>query len=72
MEITPNHTNVPAHDKEASAQFFAEIFGLDYNGVRGHFAPVRISDSLTLDFDNRDSFDWHYAFKVATMSSTPS
>jgi catechol 2,3-dioxygenase-like lactoylglutathione lyase family enzyme len=65
MEITLNHTIVPAHDKEASAQFFAKIFGLEYHGAKGHFAPVRINESLTLDFDNRDDFDWHhYAFKV--------
>ena len=65
MEITLNHTIVPAHDKEASASFFANIFGLEYSGVKGHFAPVRINDNLTLDFDNRDEFDWHhYAFKV--------
>lgn len=65
MNITLNHTIVPAHDKEASARFFAEIFGLEYKGLAGHFAPVRIDDNLTLDFDNRDEFDWHhYAFKV--------
>ena len=28
MVITLNHTIVPAHDKEASAKFFAKIFGL--------------------------------------------
>ena len=28
MAITLNHTIVPAHDKTASAQFFAQIFGL--------------------------------------------
>jgi catechol 2,3-dioxygenase-like lactoylglutathione lyase family enzyme len=66
MAIALNHTIVPARDKEASARFFAEIFGLEYKGASGHFAPVRINESLTLDFDNRDSFDWHhYAFKVS-------
>ena len=48
MAITLNHTIVPAHDKEASARFFAEIMGLSYDGPMGHFAPVRINDSLTL------------------------
>ena len=28
MAITLNHTIVPAHDKEASAKFFARMFGL--------------------------------------------
>jgi hypothetical protein len=41
VAITLNHTIVPAHDKEASAKFFAHIFGLKYKGAMGHFAPVR-------------------------------
>ena len=49
MAITLNHTIVPAHDKEASAKWFAKIFGLPYEGVAGHFAPVRINETLTLD-----------------------
>src|SRR2546428_4571457 len=65
MAITLNHTIVPAHDKEASAKFFADIFGLPYGGVTGHFAPVKVNESLTMDFDNRESFEsHHYAFHV--------
>lgn len=65
MQITLNHTIVPAHDKEASARFFADIFGLEYKGAAGHFAPVRVNDTLTMDFDNRDVVEsHHYAFKV--------
>ena len=65
MPITLNHTIVPARDKEESARFFARIFGLPYDGIRGHFAPVRVNDTLTLDFDNKDSFEHHhYAFQV--------
>jgi catechol 2,3-dioxygenase-like lactoylglutathione lyase family enzyme len=66
MAITLNHTIVPAHDKEASAQFFAQLFGLTYAGPAGHFAPVVVNDTLTLDFDNRDRFEsHHYAFHVS-------
>ncbi len=67
MAIELNHTIVPAHDKEASALFYERIFGLKYEGPLGHFAPVRIpSQSLTLDFDNREKFQpQHYAFKVS-------
>jgi len=66
MAITLNHTIVPAHDKEASARFFAHIFGLTYAGPVGHFAPVQINDTLTLDFDARDRFEsHHYAFHVS-------
>ena len=66
MAITLNHTIVPAHDKEASARFFAHIFGLAYQGSVGHFAPVRVNDTLTLDFDTWDRFEMHhYAFHVS-------
>jgi catechol 2,3-dioxygenase-like lactoylglutathione lyase family enzyme len=66
MAIMLNHTIVPAHDKEASARFFAEIFGLKYEGPAGHFAPVMVNDTLTFDFDNSQRFEWHhYAFHVS-------
>ncbi len=65
MAIVLDHTIVPARDKDASARFFAQIFGLPYEGVRGHFAPLRVNEALTLDFDNRDTFDGHhYAFCI--------
>ncbi|HXG28374.1 MAG TPA: VOC family protein [Nevskiales bacterium] len=66
MPIVLNHTIVPARDKEASARFFAQIFGLPYEGTKGHFAPVRVNETLTLDFDDADSFEsHHYAFYVS-------
>lgn len=66
MAIVLDHTIVPARDKEASARFFAEMFGLEYKGASGHFAPVYVNDSLTFDFDNRDSFEsHHYAFHIS-------
>ena len=64
MEL--NHTIVPAFDKEASAKFFARVFGLQYAGPAGHFAPVQVNDSLTLDFNNATDFKSHHlAFKVS-------
>lgn len=66
MAITLNHTIVPAHDKDVSARFFADIFGLAYEGPAGHFAPVRVNDTLTLDFDTDTGFgSHHYAFHVS-------
>jgi catechol 2,3-dioxygenase-like lactoylglutathione lyase family enzyme len=66
MAIVLDHTIVPARDNEASARFFARIFGLNYEGTMSHFAPVRVNESLVLDFDTRATFDWHhYAFKVS-------
>ncbi|MBA3967752.1 MAG: VOC family protein [Nitrospirales bacterium] len=68
MSIELNHTIVPAHDKIASAKFFARIFGLMFDEkAGGYFAAVRVNETLTLDFDDDevDGFDvHHYAFKV--------
>ena len=66
MPITLNHTIVPSHDKVRAAEFFAKIFGLTYGGSHGHFAPVQVNDTLTLDYDDREKFDsHHYAFHVS-------
>ena len=68
MGITLNHTIVPARDKIASAKFLAKILGLSFNEETvGFFAPVRINETLTLDFDeDAEPFDiHHYAFKVS-------
>jgi catechol 2,3-dioxygenase-like lactoylglutathione lyase family enzyme len=66
MTIILNHTIVPARDKLAAARFFADTFGLDFNEQQtGHFAPVRVNETLTLLFDEDTSFDSHrYAFHV--------
>ena len=68
MAVELNHTIVPARDAEASARFWERIFGLEYQGVMGHFTQVKIpSQSLSLDFDTNEApFDpGHYAFKVS-------
>jgi catechol 2,3-dioxygenase-like lactoylglutathione lyase family enzyme len=67
MTIILNHTIVPARDKAAAARFFATIFGLDFNEKQsGHFAPVRVNETLTLLFDEDTSFDsHHFAFHVS-------
>ena len=57
MTITLNHTIVPARDKKASAEFFAGIFGLKVESPVGHFAAVRVNDTLTFDFAERSGFD---------------
>lgn len=65
MSIVLDHTIVPARDKEESARFFARIFGLPYDGAVSHFAPVRVNETLTLDFDTDADFEpHHYAFKI--------
>ncbi len=55
------HYYVPARDKDAAARFFA----LPYEGGGGHFAPVRVNEALTFDFDDREGFEsHHYAFHI--------
>jgi catechol 2,3-dioxygenase-like lactoylglutathione lyase family enzyme len=67
MAITLDHTIIPARDKIASAKFFAKLFGLKCDDPLGTFAPVRINDALTFDFDDRrQGFEvHHYAFHVS-------
>lgn len=67
MAIELNHTIVPAHNKVASAKFFASIFGLPFEEkMVSYFAPVRVNDTLTLDFADSDRIEiHHYAFKVS-------
>ena len=50
MAIHLDHTIVPAKDKIASAEFFAEIFGLTVKPGPGYFAQVQVNESLTFDF----------------------
>ena len=76
MAVKLNHLIVPAKDKEASAQLFAEIFGLEVKPSQGRFAQVPIDDDLTIDFADDDHTrdilhfvpeqleNHHYAFHV--------
>jgi len=67
MEITLNHTIVPAHDHVESAKWYAEIFGFEFVKEWGPFAVVKVNSTLTLDFMNKSgkiAFH-HYAFKVS-------
>jgi hypothetical protein len=68
MTITLDHTIVPAHDKLASAKFFAELFGLSCGDPIGPFVPVAINEHLTFDFDDRRKpvEVHHYAFHVSS------
>ncbi len=60
MTITLNHTIVPARDKETAARLFAQLFGPSFKGISGHFAPVRVNETLTLLFDDDvEAFESH-------------
>ena len=63
MALQLDHTIVPSRDKVRAARFFARIFSVEYRGPWGHFAPVQVNDTLTLDFDDANSVQSnHYAF----------
>jgi hypothetical protein len=66
MAVILNHAIVPSRDKEAAARWFAEMFGLDYDGAMHGFAAVRVNDTLTLLFDDAEAVArQHYAFHVS-------
>lgn len=67
MEITLNHTIVPALDRLKSAEWYARVFGFEFVKEWGHFAVVKVNSTLTLDFMNREHgfASHHYAFKVS-------
>ena len=66
MTIELNHTIVPCHDPQASAQFLADILGLEVSPPLAHFTPVRLANKVTLDYDRADHFEpHHYAFMVS-------
>jgi catechol 2,3-dioxygenase-like lactoylglutathione lyase family enzyme len=66
MTIELNHTIVPAHDPEASAQFLADVLGLVVDPPAAHFTPVTLNNRVTLDYDQASDFDsHHYAFLVS-------
>jgi len=63
MTVELNHTIIPAKDK--SAKFLADILGLEAGPEWSHFAPVRTSNGVTLDFADAAEFRrQHYAFLV--------
>jgi catechol 2,3-dioxygenase-like lactoylglutathione lyase family enzyme len=67
MTVELNHTIVAAHDKQASAQFLADVLGLKVSPPYGPFIPVAIPNGVTLDFiDTTGTITpQHYAFLVS-------
>jgi catechol 2,3-dioxygenase-like lactoylglutathione lyase family enzyme len=66
MSIELNHTIVPARDKHASAEFLAGILGIPTSPDVARFAPVTLSNGITLDYMNlADNPMQHYAFLVS-------
>ncbi|MCD6042506.1 MAG: hypothetical protein K0R40_2109 [Burkholderiales bacterium] len=67
MAVKLNHTIVHARDKRASADFYAEVFGLGKPVPFGPFLDVETANEVTLAFLETDEEIQvqHYAFLVS-------
>ena len=66
MSVRLNHTIVWCRDRERSATFFTEVFGLPPATAFGPFRVVELANDLSLDFHATDDeiAPQHYAFLV--------
>ena len=65
MAVALDHMSIPTKDKVGTAEFFGRVFGVPYEGPRRDFAPIKLSDGLTLNFEQWDDCpNHHYAFRV--------
>ncbi len=65
MAILLDHVIVPSRSPAASAEALAGILGVAWEDKAGHFTPVYINDTTTLDFDQAERFEsHHYCFHV--------
>ncbi len=65
MAVQLNHIVIPSRDKVNSAKFLADILGLAPPRPVSHFVVVEVSNGVTLDYDDADTFiSQHCAFLV--------
>ena len=68
MSIQLNHTVVVARDNQQSAEFMADVLGLEVGAPTGPFIPVTTANGVTLDFytapTHSEAFA-HFAFLVS-------
>ncbi|MBF6316597.1 VOC family protein [Nocardia cyriacigeorgica] len=70
MSVQFNHTIVGCKDNRVSAEFWADILGVDIGTEWGPFIPVTTGNGVTFDFANvpphiGDIQPQHYAFLVS-------
>ncbi len=66
MPVELNHTIVHVRDRDASAEFLAEIMGLPAPTTFGPFKVVEAANGVSLDFVQSDDIrPQHYAFLVS-------
>jgi catechol 2,3-dioxygenase-like lactoylglutathione lyase family enzyme len=65
MAVALDHMSIPTKDKVGTAEFFGRVFGVPYEGPRRDFAPIKLSEGLTLNFEQWEDVPiHHYAFRV--------
>ncbi|MFF5973592.1 VOC family protein [Streptomyces sp. NPDC012769] len=67
MAVELNHTVIHARDKRVSAEFLAEVLGLEVGAPFGPFLPVDTGNGVTLDYYDAEDASFtptHYAFLV--------
>jgi len=72
VSIQFNHTIVVSHDSHKSAEFWADILGLEVGPKVSHFIPVTVANGVTFDFDDAppditEIQRAHYAFLVSEV-----
>jgi catechol 2,3-dioxygenase-like lactoylglutathione lyase family enzyme len=69
MTISFNHTIVASRDKQESAEFLTELFGLPSPQPFGHFMVVTLEHGASLDYadapEGEEIRRQHYAFLVS-------
>jgi hypothetical protein len=66
MPIRLDHVIVPSHDQVKGAELLAGLLGVAWAKEQGHFSPVFVNETLTLDFGNWEQFEsHHYCFHVS-------
>ncbi|MER7518445.1 VOC family protein [Streptomyces sp. NPDC126499] len=67
MAVKLDHTVIHARDKRVSAEFLAEVLGLEVGAPFGPFLPVDTGNGVTLDYYDAEDPSFtpgHYAFLV--------
>ncbi|HEX3812022.1 MAG TPA: hypothetical protein VHX59_04195 [Mycobacteriales bacterium] len=72
MTIVLNHTIVPVADRRRGAELLAALLGLTAGAPVGPFAPARMNDDLTFDFDERfGARPAHYGIAYELFTAIP-
>ena len=66
MAILLDHLIVPSRDPVAGAKSLAHLLDVPWQEAQGPFTPVYVNETLTVDFAEREQFEWHhYCFHVS-------